>query len=74
MIWPKMTPRMVDRGRQPDKEQESQWTRSQKYQSQSWPHDEADPKKGKRKGERKSGKIQVSIDWTIMGIQKPVSK
>ena len=55
-------PRKVDHGWQPDKEQESQWARSQKCRSQSWPRDEVDPKKGKRESEGKSGKIQVSID------------
>ena len=63
-----MTPRKVDRGRQPDKEQELQWAGSQKQRSQSWPHDKADPKKGRTEGEGKSGKIQVGIDWTTTGI------
>ena len=69
-----MMPRKVDHGQQPDKEQESQWARSQKCRSQSWPHNEADPKKGKREVEGKSSKIQVGIDWMTTGIQKPVSK
>ena len=69
-----MTPRKVDHGRQPNKEQESQWAGSQKQRSQFQPHDEANPKKGRTEGKGKSGKIQVSIDWTITGIQKPVSK
>ena len=69
-----MMPRKVDHGRQPDKEQESQRARSQKRRSQSQPRDEANPKKGKREGEGKSGKIQVSIDWMTTGIQEPVSK
>ena len=72
--WPEMTPRKMDCGRQPNKEQESQWARSQKLWSQSQPCDEADPKKGRTAGKRKSGKIQVSIDWMTTGIQKPVSK
>ena len=72
--WPEMTPRKVDCGWQPNKEQESQWAGSQKRQSQSRPHDEANPKKGRTEGEGKSGKIQVSIDWMTTGIQKPVSK
>ena len=71
---PEMMPRKVDRGRQPEKEPESQWAKSQKHRSQSRPCDEANPKKGKTEGERKTGKIQVGIDWTIMGIQKPISK
>ena len=61
-------------GRQPNKEQESQWAGSQKRQSQSQPRDEANPKKGRTEGEGKSGKIQVGIDWMTTGIQKPVSK
>ena len=69
-----MTPSKVDHGRPANKEQESQWAGSQKQWSQSWPRDEADPKKGRTEGEGKSGKVQVSIDWTTMGIWKPVSK
>ena len=69
-----MTPRKIDHGRQPHKEQETQRTVSQKRRSQSWPCDEADPKKGKTESEGKPGKIQVSIDWSTTGIQKPVSK
>ena len=69
-----MTPRKIDRGRQPHKEQETQRTVSQKCRSQSWPHDEADPKKGKTESKGKPGKVQVSIDWSTTGIQKPVSK
>ena len=71
---PEMTPRKVDHGWQPNKEQESQWAGSQKQWSQSRPHNEANPKKGRTEGEGKSDKIQVSIDWTTTGIQKPVSK
>ena len=71
---PEMTPHKIDRGRQPHKEQETQRTVSQKHQSQSWPRNEADPKKGKTESEGKPGKIQVSIDWSTTGIQKPVSK
>ena len=77
-LWvpqPEMTPRKVDRGRQPDKEQESQWARSQKCRSQSRPVVRLIPRgKGKREGEGKSSKVQVGIDWMTMGIQKPVSK
>ena len=69
-----MTPRKIDCGRQPHKEQETQWTVSQKHRSQSRPCDEADSKKGRTKGERKPGKIQVGIDWLTMGIRKPISK
>ena len=32
------------------------------------------PQEGKMEGEGKTGKVQVGIDWTITGIQKPVSK
>ena len=71
---PEMTPRKIDHERQPHKDQETQRAVSQKHWSQSWPHDKADPKKGRTESEGKPSKIQVSIDWTIMGIQKPVSK
>ena len=71
---PEMAPRKIDRGRQLHKEQETQRTVSQKRRSQSQPHDEADPKKGKTESEGKPGKIQVGIDWSTTGIQKPVSK
>ena len=71
---PEMTPRKIDHGRQPHKEQESKWAVSQKRRSQSRPCDEADPKRGRMEGEGKPGKIQVGIDWSTMGIQKPVSK
>ena len=71
---PEMTPHKVDRGRQPNKEQESQRAVRQKQQSQSRPRNEADPKKGRTEGKGKSGKIQVGIDWMTMVIQKPVSK
>ena len=70
-----MTPRKItDRGRQPLKEQEAKRAVSQKHRSQSQPRDEADPKRGRTEGEGKPGKIQVCIDWSTMGIQKPVSK
>ena len=72
--WPEMTPCKVDRGRQPDKEQDSQWAGSQKWWNQSWPRNEADPKKGRTEGKGKSGKVQVSIDWMTTGIRKPISK
>ena len=71
---PEMTPRKVDRGWQPNKEQEPQQAVSQKRRSQSRPRDEADPKKGRTEGEGKSSKIQVGIDWMTTGIWKPVSK
>ena len=71
---PEMTPRKIDRGRQPHKEQETERAVSQKHWSQSRPRDEADPKKGRTESEGKPSKIQPSIDWTTTGIQKPVSK
>ena len=71
---PEMTPRKIDRGRQPNKEQESQWAVSQKRWSQSRSCDQADAKKGRTESKGKSGKIQVGIDWVNMGIRKPVSK
>ena len=69
-----MTPRKIDRGRQPHKEQEAKRAVSQKHQSQSQPRDEANPKRGRMEGEGKPRKIQVGIDWSTTGIQKPVSK
>ena len=54
---PKMTPRKIDHGRQPHKEQETQREVSQKRLSQSRPRDEADSKKGRTEGEGKPGKI-----------------
>ena len=69
-----MTPRKIDRGQQPHKEQEAKRVVNQKRQSQSRPRDEADPKRGRTEGEGKPGKVQVSIDWSTTGIQKPVSK
>ena len=38
------------------------------------PRNEADPKRVRTEGEGKPGKVQVGIDWSMMGIQKPVSK
>ena len=69
-----MTPCKIDRGWQPHKEQETQWVVSQKRRSQSRPRDEADPKRGRTEGEGKPGKVQVGIDWSMTGIQKPISK
>ena len=69
-----MTPRKIERGRQPHKDKETQRAVSQKHRSQSRPRDEADPKKGRTKSEGKPSKIQVGIDWMTTGIQKPVSK
>ena len=69
-----MTSHKIDHGRQPHKEQETQRAVSQKRWSQSRPCDEADPKRGRTEGEGKPGKVQVSIDWSMTGIQKPISK
>ena len=71
---PEMTPRKIDHGWQPHKEQETQRAVSQKHRSQSRPHDEVDPKRGRTECEGKPGKVQVGIDWLTTGIQKPVSK
>ena len=71
---PEMTPHKIDRGRQPHKEQEAKRAVSQKHWSQSWPRNEADPKRGRTEGEGKPGKVQVGIDWSTTGIQKLVSK
>ena len=69
-----MTSRKIDRGWLPHREQETQSVVSQKRRSQSRPRNEADPKKGRMESEGKPGKIQVGIDWSTMGIQKPASK
>ena len=71
---PEMTPCKIECGRQPHKDQETQRAVCQKHRSQSQPRDEADPKKGRTESEGKPSKIQVGIEWTITGIQKPVSK
>ena len=71
---PEMTPRKVERGRHPHKDQETQRAVSQKRRSQSRPRDEADPKKGRMESKGKPSKIQVGIDWMMTGIQKPISK
>ena len=69
-----MMSRKIDRGRQPHKEPEAQRVVSQKRRSQSQPCDEADPKRGRTEGDGKPGKVQANLDWSMMGIQKPVSK
>ena len=71
---PEMTPRKIDRRRQPHKEPEAQCAVSQKRRSQSRPHDEADPKRGRTEGDGKPGKVQANLDWSTTGIQKPISK
>ena len=71
-----MTPRKVDRRRQFSRTAGSEPPRStsQKRQSQSWPRDEGEPKKGCTENEGRSSKVQVGIDWSTTGIKKPVSK
>ena len=69
-----MTPRKVEHGRHPHKDQETQRAVSQKRRSQSRPCDEADSKKGRTESKGKPSKIQVGIDWMMTGIQKPISK
>ena len=72
---PKMTPRRVERGCQPGRDQDSSSRPpSQKRQSQSRPRDEASAKKGRTDSEHRPGKIQVGIDLANRGISKPVPK
>ena len=72
---PEMTPRKVERGRQPERDQDfSSRPPSQKRWSQSRPRDEASAKKGRTDSDNHSGKIQVGIDWANTGIGKPVPK
>ena len=69
-----MMPRKIDHRQQLHKEPEAQSAVSQKRQSQSRPCDEAGPKRGRTECDGKPGKVQVSLDWSTTGIQKPVSK
>ena len=72
---PEMTPQKVERGRQPERDQDfSSRPPSQKRRSQSCPRDEASAKKGWTDSDNHSGKIQVGIDWANTGIGKPVPK
>ena len=72
---PEMTPRKVERGRQPERDQDSSSRPpSQKRRSQSRPRDEVSAKKGRTDGDNRLGKIQIGIDWVNMGIGKPVPK
>ena len=72
---PEMTPRKVERGRQPGRDQDSSSRPpSQKRRSQSCPRDEASAKKGWTDSDHRLGKIQVRIDWANTGIGKPVPK
>ena len=69
-----MTPQKVERGHQQNQDQEPPHSTSQKRCSQYRPRDEVDSKKGHTKGDGRSSKVQVGIDWANMGIQKPVPK
>ena len=73
---PEMTPWKVDRGRQSSRTAGSEppHSTSQKRQSQSRPRDEGEPKKDRMENKGRSSKVQVRIDWSTTGIQKPVSK
>ena len=72
---PEMTPRKVEHGRQPGRDQDlSSRPPSQKRRSQSRPRDEASAKKGRTDGDNRPSKIQVGIDWANMGIGKAVPK
>ena len=71
-----MTPQKIERGRQTSHATGSEppHSTSQKRRSQSQPRDEGEPKKGCTDNEGQSNKVQVGIDWSTMGIQKPVPK
>ena len=72
---PEMTPRKVEHGRQPGRDQDSSSRPpSQKRRSQSRPREEASAKKGRTDSDNHPGKIQVGIDWANTGIGKPVPK
>ena len=72
---PEMTPRKVECGCQPGRDQDSSSRPpSQKRRSQSYPREEASPKKGWTDSDNGPGKIQVGIDWVNTGIGKPVPK
>ena len=73
---PEMTPQKIERGHQASHATGSEppHSTSQKRQSQSWPRDEGEPKKGHMENEGLSNKVQVGIDWSTTGIQKPIPK
>ena len=72
---PEMTPRKVERGHQPGRDQDSSSRPlSQKRRSQSHPWDEVSAKKGRTDSDNRPGKVQVGIDWVNTGIGKPVPK
>ena len=49
-------------------------SKSQKRQSQSRPREECDPKKGRTEENGRPNRVQVGIDWSNTGIQKPAPK
>ena len=71
-----MTPRKIQRGQQsshtagPD----PPCSVSQKRWSQSRPRKECDPKKGHTEDDGRPNRVQVGIDWSNTGIQKPTPK
>ena len=71
-----MTPRKIEWGCQISHltGSEPPCSTSQKRRSQSRPRDEGEPKKGRTDNEGWNNKVQVSIDWSTTGIQKPISK
>ena len=70
-----MTPRKVECGRQPGRDQDSSSRPpSQKRRSQSRPQDEVNAKKGWTDSEHRPSKIQVGIDWANTAIGKPIPK
>ena len=74
-LHPEMTPRKVECGRQPGRDQDSSSRPlSQKRRSQSCPREEASVKKGWTDSDNCPGKIQVGIDWVNTGIGKSVPK
>ena len=73
---PEMTPQKIEWGHQISHLDGSEppHSTSQKRQSQSWSRGEGEPKKGRTDNEGRNNKVQVGIDWSTTGIQKPVSK
>ena len=73
---PEMTPWRVERGCQSScmTGSEPPCSTSQKRHSQSRPRDEGESKKGHMEGDGRSNRVQVRINWSNTGIQKPISK
>ena len=73
---PEMTPRKIQRGQQSSHMAGSDLPRSksQKRWSQSRPWEECDPKKGHTEDDGRPNRVQVGIDWSNTGIQKPAPK